>query len=304
MKYQNLLFSRSFKEDYRWILTPSFLSSSDLERIEKLIWSDEGRRYLEGLSIRPTFLIRMSKAYVLCRFYRTAFTDSRKRPIDCIDGIAISSTDAWFFRFALAWLLTDQAHILDSWKNLDFDKIDSYTRKTPETLEFDLNTLPEKNFAIFDGHATLRKEFSFSQSGFEKLVNYLYPSPNVDDLELLEFAFGASPSMISRYQNFEIVTPIDNKLPFPSQIEKPHYQVPSKPSINAYEKSAPEKEAPEKKALPSNKPSVPTSSEFDEKVRKLREGGSQNQIVSPPPPKKRKPSLFERLFWGIHDDDE
>lgn len=302
MKFQNLLFSRSLSQDYRWILSPSFLSSSDLEKLEKLVWSDEGRKYLEGLSVRPTFLIRLSNAYVLCRFYRTKFTDSRKRPIDCIDGIAISSADAWFFRFALAWLLTDQAHVLDSWKNLDFDRVDSYTRKTPETLEFDINALPEKNSAIFDGQASLRKEFSFSQSGFEKLVNYLYPSPNVDDLELLEFAFGASPSMIPRYQNFEIVTPIDNKLPFPSRIEKTRYQAPSKPAISTYQKTA----------LPSsNKPSiptssVPTSSQFDEQVRKLREGGTQNQGVNPPQPtsKKRKPSLFEKIFFGAQDDEK
>lgn len=295
MKYQNLLFSRSFKEDYRWILTPSFLSSSDLERLEKLVWSDEGRRYLEGLSIRPTFLIRFPSAYALCRFYRTNFTDSRKRPIDCIDGITISLADAWFLRFALAWLLTDQAHILDSWKNLDFDRVDSYTRKAPETQEFDLNSLTEKKTTLFDSHAPYRKEFPFSQSGFEKLVNYLYPSPNIDDLELLEFAYGVSPSMVLRYQNFDIVTPLDSKSPFPSQIEKPNYKTPSKPAINVYQKAV---------VPPPSKSSVPTSSEFDEKVRKLREGESQNQMISSPPPKKRKPSLFERLFWGIHDDDE
>jgi hypothetical protein len=298
MKYQNLLFSRSFNQDYRWILTPSFLSSSDLDKLERLIWSDEGRRYLEGLSLRPTFLIRLPNAYALCRFYRTNFTDSRKRPIDCIDGIAISLADSWFLRFALAWLLTDQTHILDSWKKLDFDKVDSYTRKVPETQEFDLNSLTEKNSMLFDGHAPIRKEFPFSQSGFEKLVSYLYPSPNIEDLELLEFAYGVSPSMVSRYQSFDIVTPLDSKASFPSQIEKTNYQIPSKPAISAYQKSSVH--------LPpsGSKSSVPTSSEFDEKVRKLREGGSQNQIVSPPPPKKRKPSLFERLFWGIHDDDE
>lgn len=297
MKYQNLLFSRSFNQDYRWILSPSILSSPDLERLERLVWSDEGRKYLDGLSVHPTFLIRLSNSYALCRFYRTEFTDSRKRPIDCIDGIAVSSVDAWFFRFALAWFLTDKAYLLDSWKSLDFDRVDSYTRKTPETLEFDLNTLTEKSSAIFDGHAPVSKEFTFNQSGFEKLVNYLYPSPNIADLELLEFAYGVSPSMISRYQNFEIVTPIDGKLSFTNLVEKSSYQAPSKPALNAYKKTA----------LPlSNKPSIPTSSDFDEKVRKLREGGAQNQSVSSPPPtpKKRKPSLFEKIFFGAQDDDE
>ncbi len=209
MIFQNFLFSRSTLEDYRWILVPDFFSDEDKRVLEELMWEEEIRPSLQtGISNPFSFcLFFLSKSYIIGRFWRTNYMDKNKRPIDCIDGIAVDKTEAWFLRFALPSFLTDQSILLNSWETLDFQSCDLIKGRPSEKTVLDLNLLPK---VVLSENDNIEQLFSFDQIGFERLVRYLSPWSK-RRLDLLQIAYGIPASATSNFQDFNIVV-INEKL--------------------------------------------------------------------------------------------
>jgi hypothetical protein len=299
MKYQHLLFSRSLYEDYRWILVPNLFSPEDKKKIEELLWQSEIREHLiAGLRSPFSFcLILLSKSYVLARFGRTEYVDASRldndrkpigRPIDCIDGIAVPLSEAWALRLSLSWILTDYLDTLKSWGKLDFPKSDSLTDVESKEYDFELNKLifhpSSKDISNSNWGG---KQFPFSQDGYNRLVGYIYPSSKVKRLDLLQIAYGVTPSVARQCKGFDIISewnqPLTKSSPSPEPTPEPT------PIVNTV------KPHPETPPMPS--PSTfPSPTEFNRMVDDLKSKNSPPKESPPVSRSRKKTSLLEQIL--------
>ena len=120
MEYQNLLFSRTYNKDHRWILIPDGLTGENLRYIENIMWH-EGRldRY-KGESN----LIGFGEYSVLCRLTETPYHDSSSRRIFAIDGICVSSDYSYDLRTGRNRLTQADSRVLEGWDLYGFYQMD------------------------------------------------------------------------------------------------------------------------------------------------------------------------------------
>lgn len=209
MKYHNFLYSRSYEKekDYRWILTPSYFSKQDLEKIKDLLWLEDLRNNLSSGQKPFSFgVFFLSNSYIIARFRQTDFLDEFRRPIDCIDGIAVPLSNSWLLRIALSSILSKEIEILDSWATIDFKESGSLTNATPKELMIEDIISEEKSQNLYDQvYAFNKKAFDFSERGFSELINYLRPITTNKSLSLLQIGYGIID--LSKYSSFDLITP-------------------------------------------------------------------------------------------------
>ncbi|MCK6580680.1 MAG: hypothetical protein L6Q98_21520 [Anaerolineae bacterium] len=216
MKYQQLLYSRSENIDYRWLIYPSALTKNDLRTLEDLFWSDTFRSHIETeqLFTAPTYCFHLVKGSVLLEFRRTHYTDStKKRAIDALQGIYVEREFVWYFRFALAWLLTEYRSLLDVWGSgtVDFDQADQVREKLSTEYLFDFGRLVSNSNPLpidFSGDSRHQRQriLEFNEQGYLQLLAALYPSPNYTRLNLEQFAFGVLSSEKHKFETLDFVS--------------------------------------------------------------------------------------------------
>ncbi len=217
MKYHNILFSRTQNVDYRWMIVPEYINSDELRELESIIWSDDVRNYFsqsQQSDLCPFFLIEMASSYILVRFRRTAYHDSRKRPIDCIEGISVSLDQAWFLRYASPWILSNHWDLLDVWSGIEFQKAEDLINNKSEDFELNFGIMNEELNCL--GSIEERSEHSdsitYSEKGFNSVINRLSPYPYIPDthLQIMQIAFGCS-FFIENAERFDICAPISGE---------------------------------------------------------------------------------------------
>jgi hypothetical protein len=67
MRYHYLLYSRSLKNDYRWMLSPDYLNTDELDLIINNYWSDSVRQSLTQ-SLRGIYYFHLNHSSILLQF--------------------------------------------------------------------------------------------------------------------------------------------------------------------------------------------------------------------------------------------
>jgi hypothetical protein len=211
MKYQNFLYSRSYEKekDHRWILTPSYFSKQDLEKIKNLFWLEDLRNNLSSGQKPFSFgVFFLSNSYVVARFRQTDFVDEFRRPIDCIDGIAVPLSNSWLLRIAISSILGNEIEILDSWATINFKESGLLTNAIEDIIS------EEKSPNLFERvYAFNKNPFDFSERGFFELINFLRPTTENKSMSLLQIGYGIID--LSKYSSFDLITPFIMKYTLP-----------------------------------------------------------------------------------------
>lgn len=209
MKYQQLLYSRTLMQDYRWIAVPDNLTEADL-----LVLRDVYRHYDDfklmpeytqtGLS--PVYCLRFSRATVLVECKETPHRDQFGRPVYCMQGISIADDFMRHFWFALPWLLTAHRDALDVWATLDYRAADAMQMTVMGDVTFDLGTIAEfpANANPFS-NAVANANIAFDKTGFDRLVQLLANTHTPP----VRFAFGILPGADRSFQIFDVFGVID-----------------------------------------------------------------------------------------------
>lgn len=133
MQYQNLLFSRTWNKDHRWILTPQNMSGDDFRCIEKVMWDDNMRWKRSGISVQ---FFDLDYGNALCRFHQIPYWDSSGREIWAIDGIFVDREYGYDLRTFTKNLLNQDSSCLDGWDLFGFDRMDSMIRNIPPVMYY------------------------------------------------------------------------------------------------------------------------------------------------------------------------
>lgn len=213
MKYQHLLFSRSINRDYRWMITPEYLSSSDLDSIVEYFWLDE-IRYILPIHPSTIYLFNLKNCSVLIRLCATKKTDKFGRRIDALQGICVPNYFGWYMRFVLPWILINVEKYLNPINAVNFQNADTLAHTPSESYSFDMSQLNQLPLGITDlislfkfnlGEQKIQKTLEFSEAGFKQLVELCMPVGR-SPLKLLQIAFGIPPEKVNIFASFDIIS--------------------------------------------------------------------------------------------------
>ncbi|MBK7919174.1 MAG: hypothetical protein IPJ94_23495 [Chloroflexi bacterium] len=245
MKYQQILYSRSLSEDYRWLILPANISSPSLNRLKQFYdLFDIKKKQITNEPLTTIYCLNfINTTYLICCL-RSNHKDSHGREIYCLQGISIDQVYRRHFWFVLPWLLTNHIQILDIWQHIDFDGADRLNQYQSQTYELSLSKVDFgavnflSNLTEQEGKISKKApvQITFDTQGFDELVS-LIASPT---FPLSNFAFGATIEMLDYFQ-FAIFAPIHAEYSATNQFEQ--YTISSEVAGNIKVFSEPESES-------------------------------------------------------------
>lgn len=211
MRYQYLLYSRSLRVDYRWLIVPPDVSPDDLSSLSALYdLSDLARQKSRTAGVPSVYCLRLSSIIALVECGHAGHEDAFGRPIHCMQGIAVSLSWAKGLCLILPYLLERHARELNVWGLVDFEDADRLTRSTLPDGEFGLDSIGQRM-----GLDSARKvpgihphiesggqiQLPFSPDGYRQLIETV-ASPHV---ALVDFAFGATAELVGAFRSFRVI---------------------------------------------------------------------------------------------------
>lgn len=194
MKLHQLLFSRSLSQDYRWMLAPDWITSSDLKKLREIYYAyDEYKteKPFDDTSLTPVYFINLRSVSALVICSPTNQTDQYSRQIYGLQGIAVPDDYKRHLWFALPWILSDYKKILNVWSTLDARSADQLQKSPSPTINFDLNESNPSRLSVTPTEFHDKSKIEYSQSGFQKLLSIVTSNttPRID------FAFGVTSEL-------------------------------------------------------------------------------------------------------------
>ena len=239
MIYQELLYSRSFSKDYRWMIIPSDVSSESLKALNQLYnLYDKYKNAFSKSPLSPLYCLNHPGVTFLVSCGLSNHKDRDGRDIYCLQGICVPHEYRRHFWFILPWILANynSENLLNAWGKIDFHSADDIVRRASEDCFFKLDQLDESLAKITQPSKSTPENLpinepvyiSFDENGLKE-ISHLLSSYH----DCLDFAFGATPEMVKSF-NFKIIAEAGSR----SKIETDMRMITADvtPSFAAYDK--------------------------------------------------------------------
>ncbi|MFN3532547.1 MAG: hypothetical protein ACK41Q_08580 [Candidatus Brocadia sp.] len=210
MIYQELLYSRSFSKDYRWMIVPQNVSMDNLKALNLLYnMYDKYKDAFSKSSVLPLYCLNHTDATFLVSCGLSNHKDKDGRDIYCLQGISVPHEYRRHFWFILPWILANYEGkgLLNTWKNIDFSSADDIVRRASVDHSFKLDQLDESLAKLTQTPGSSSEKLpvnvptyiSFDKSGLKEL-SHLLSSYH----DCMDFAFGVTPEMTKNF-DFKII---------------------------------------------------------------------------------------------------
>lgn len=203
MRYQYLLYSRSKRKDYRWMIQPTQAQQADFQVLNSLYQAYDRQKRRSSFSqtdVLPLLLWSLSNIVVLIHLGKIKHTDAYGRDIYGMWGISVSKEESQALEKALCWLLRNHK-VLNPYCKHKFENADDLTLTPSEIfyephlsgLPFDFDAQAEQ----VENAGTLRDrnetiEIPFNREGYQELIKWFC----LRDATVVNVAFGATERML------------------------------------------------------------------------------------------------------------
>lgn len=213
MRYQQILYSRSLSQDYRWMILPDGISNNDIRKLKQLYdMFDREKRRITTEQVSAIYCLSLFNATYLLSCSRSNDKDVSGRTIYVLQGISVEKPYIRHFWFALPWLLLNHKQTLNLWQHINFKQADQLDKEQSKVYEVSLDKVQTVIPELVTGSSKLEGKLmsheavslDFNAQGFEELV-LLTASPL---FSLSNFAFGATSEMLDHFK-FSVFAPID-----------------------------------------------------------------------------------------------
>lgn len=217
MIYQELLYSRSFSRDYRWMIVPPQVSRESLASLNHLYnLYDQHKSAFEKSPVLPLYCLNHPEATFLVSCGLSDQKDKDGRAIYCLQGICVAREYRRQFWRVLPRILghDDGKGLLNRWKNIDFSEADDLLRCISKEYSFapdhpDEPLAKQTQTGISPPPEKLPVQktayISFDKNGLTDLCHALSLYRNCTD-----FAFGATPEMTKHFP-FKVIAKVADR---------------------------------------------------------------------------------------------
>ena len=208
MKIYQILYSRSLSQDYRWMLTPSWVSSSDLKKLRQIY--DEYDDYktekpFDGTTLFPIFYLNLPSISTVFTCSPIQQTDQYSRRIYGLQGIAVPANYSRHLWFALPWILLKNKTFLNVSESINPKNADQL-QKSSSDINFDFEKCDPSLLGDNLTNPHHKQKLECSNAGFETLVGIISSS----EVSRLDFAFGAT-SGVENIHQWDLIATIGRK---------------------------------------------------------------------------------------------